>query len=340
MYNYEIPYELAKKIRASIFLTGPLLARFHKVYFYNPGGCDIGARPIDIHLNGFKCFNIESSISEHIYCRCDKLNGCKINLRYKSVGATENLLMLSVLSNGKTTITNCAKEPEVVCLANFLNLCGAKIKGAGTSVIEVEGVKKLKSLNLTFMPISDRIETGTYLLMLLSVGGEICIKNADFLNNLTLIKKIQNNACKLSVFNDKIYMKSCGSGNCIKYTKTGPYPEFPTDLQSQLCSYLSTQKGLSIVEETVFDNRFKQLEELVKMGANIHIKSNKAFIKGVKKLYGKSVYAYDLRGGASMILAGLSAEGVTTIDNSEVIDRGYFEIENKLSLLGANIKRV
>lgn len=339
VYRYELPETLSKQIRASIFLVGPLLSRFHRACFFAPGGCDIGSRPIDIHLDGFKKLGVEISNGDIVYCRCDKLIGNDITLRYRSVGATLNLIMASVLGEGRTVIRNSAREPEIVCLVKFLKLCGAKIYGEGTSVIVIDGVKKLRGINYNFKPISDRIEVGTYMLLTLNVGGELLIKNANFINNVALYKKIRNNACKITIDNDKIYIKASGVGKSLNYVKTAPYPYFPTDLQSQICAYASTLKGSTIVEESVFENRFKQLDELVKMGANILVKNNKAYIKGVDTLYGTSVKALDLRGGIAMVIAGLRAQGVTTIDNAEVIDRGYFQIEKQLKSLGLDIVR-
>ncbi len=339
VYRYELPEVLSKKIRASIFLVGPLLSRFHRACFFTPGGCDIGSRPIDIHLDGFKKLGVEIASHDVIYCRTNKLVGNEIVLRYRSVGATENIIMASVMADGKTVIRNSAKEPEIVCLVKFLKLCGAKIYGEGTSTITIEGVKKLKASNLVFKPISDRIEVGSYILLTLSVGGEILLKNANFLNNIALYKKIRNNACKITLDNDKIYIKASGVGKGLNYIKTAPYPYFPTDLQSQLCAYSTTLKGLTVVEESVFENRFMQLNELNKMGANIVVKGNKAFVKGVDRLVGTSVVALDLRGGMAMVIAGLKADGITTISNCEIIDRGYYKIENQLSSLGLDVVR-
>ncbi len=338
--NYEIPPTLASEIRASVFMLGPLLARFHKATTSKPGGCNIGNRPIDMHLDGFKKLGVEVLDGDIIKMRCDKLKGARICLKYASVGVTENLLMLSVLADGETVITNCAREPEIVCLSNFLKTFGAKIKGAGTSTIVVEGVKKLKGRKVTFNPISDRIEVGTYLLSVLGTGGEIEIENSPFIYNTALIKKIYNNACKMLLTNDRIYIKCSGAGKCISFTRTAPYPAFPTDLQTPLCAYCTTLNGVSVVEESVFENRFCQIAELNKMGANVIVRGNQAKIVGVKNLTGTSVTALDLRGGASLIIAGLKAEGQTIIENASIIERGYKDIEVKLSNLGADVKRL
>ncbi len=339
LYLYELPFELTKKIRASIFMVGAILGRFHKACFCSPGGCNIGERPIDIHLDGLRQLGVEISSGDCIFCKTDKLKGNEIILKYKSVGATENLIMAGVLAEGKTIINNAAKEPEIICLVKLLKLFGAKIYGAGTSRIVVEGVSNLNKQNVYFSPISDRIEIGTYILLTMSVGGEILIKNVNANHNLALLKKIYNNACKIVVDNDKIYIKSSGAGKSLGYVKTAPYPLFPTDLQAQLIAYSSTLNGTTVVEETVFNSRFSHCFELNKMGADIIVKNNKAIIKGVNGLTGASVVANDLRGGASLVIAGLKAEGKTVIGNAEAIDRGYFQIEKKLQLVGANIKR-
>ncbi|MBO5851697.1 MAG: UDP-N-acetylglucosamine 1-carboxyvinyltransferase, partial [Clostridia bacterium] len=322
------------------FMLGPLLARFKNASTFLPGGCNIGKRPIDMHIDGFKKFGVEEVCTDALVLNCKKLNGAKINLKYASVGVTENLIMCAVLAEGETVLSNCAKEPEVVCLVKFLKLFGAKIKGEGSSTIIIEGVKKLKSKNVSFMPISDRIEVGTYVLSVLGTGGEIEINNANFFHNIALIKKIYNNACKIILTNDKIYIKCSGKGNSLSYTKTSPYPKFPTDLQTPLCAYATTLLGTSYIEESVFENRFLQLNELIKMGAKIWVNGSVAKIEGVEYLNGANVSALDLRGGASLVIAGLKAQGETVIDNAFIIERGYVNLEKKLSLLGADIKKV
>lgn len=337
VYSYEPSQELSKKIRASVFLTGSILARFHKAVITKPGGCNIGKRPIDMHVSTLQKLGVETAENEVLFFKCDNLEGNTVKLEYKSVGVTENLILASVTANGETVIKNSAREPEIVCLANFLNLCGANIKGAGTSTIIIDGVKKLYPPENPFLPISDRIEVGTFILATLSTGGEVLINNANFNHNCALIKKISNNACKITVFNDKIYIKSSGLGKSLQNIVTAPYPYFPTDLQSQICAYATTLSGITEVYEGVFEDRFKQLNELKKMGANITVLGSKAIIQGVNTLKGANVTALDLRGGASLIIAGLKAEGITTVNNSSVIERGYLQIETKLKNLGAKI---
>ncbi len=339
LYSYELPCELTKKIRASIFTIGAIIARFRKAYFCMPGGCSIGERPIDIHLNALKKLGVEVCGEEILYCRADNLKGAEITLKYRSVGATINVLLASTLAKGKSVIRNVAKEPEITALINLLKIFGANIKGEGTSTLIVEGVEKLKRENVVFYPISDRIEVGTYALAVMSSGGEISINNVNFIHNLSLFKKIQNNACKIVYEDDKIYIKSSGEGSGLGNIKTAPYPYFPTDLQPQISAYATTLRGETTIFETVFENRFKHFNELKLMGAKVSYRGNVANITGVSKLKGAVVTAYDLRGGASMVIAGLKAEGETVINNSEVLDRGYYKFEEKLSLLGAKIIR-
>ncbi|MBR4420573.1 MAG: UDP-N-acetylglucosamine 1-carboxyvinyltransferase, partial [Clostridia bacterium] len=245
--SYEINCELSKKIRASIFLAGPLISKFHKVSLVYPGGCEIGLRPIDMHLSGFKSLGIKVVEENGIYLSCDKIVGNKITLRCKSVGTTINLILASIFCEGETVLVNAAKEPEIVCLCRFLKCFGAKIYGEGTSQIRIEGVKKLSKNIKRFKPIPDRIETGTYILSVMATGGEITIENCNFKHNLILIKKIYNNACKIGINNDKIYIKSIGVGSSLKNIKCLPYPNFPTDLQTPLCAYATTLNGKTIV---------------------------------------------------------------------------------------------
>ncbi len=339
LYLYELPCDLTKKIRASVFMIGAILSRFRKATFCKPGGCDIGERPIDIHIESLKKLGVEVGGNEILYCRADNLKGGNVTLRFKSVGATINVILASVLAKGRTVINNAAREPEITSLVKLLKIFGAKIKGAGTSTIIIEGVDRFKKENITFTPVTDRIEVGTFALAVMTTGGEIIITNANFSNNISLFKKIYNNACKIVYEDGKIYIKSSGVGKSLGLVKTAPYPYFPTDLQPQISAYSTTLTGTTIIDETIFENRFNHLLELNKMGANTSIIDGKAVIKGVKALNGANVYAHDLRGGAAMVIAGLKAEGVTSIDNVEVIDRGYYKIESKLQSLGANILR-
>lgn len=339
VYIPEIPCDKASKIRASIFLIGPLISRFHKVTTIKPGGCNFGERPIDMHVDSLKKLNVEVNNDEILYFRTSKLKGNRIILPFQSVGVTLNLIMASCLAEGETIICNAAREPEIVCLANFLNRLGANIMGAGSSKIYIKGVKKLRKNISYFKPITDRIESGTFLLSTLASGGEIEIYGANFIHNMALIKKVYNNACKMTFESDKICLKSCGVGNSLGYIKTAPYPAFPTDLQSPILAYACSLNGKTVIEEGVFSNRFNAVNELKKMGADINVTNNKATINGVPTLKGAKVNVTDLRSGASLIIAGLSADGVSEISGLDIIERGYYNIDKKLLALGADIKK-
>ncbi len=335
----EIPCEEAKKIRASVFMLGPLIARFHKASTVMPGGCNFGDRPIDMHLDGLRALGVEISKGDYIYLRADKLKGRKIVLPCVSVGVTENLMMAACLAEGETRIINAAKEPEIICLAGFLKRLGAKIYGAGTSEIRIVGVKKLNKNITHFRPITDRIETGTFILCALSTGGEIEIEGADFIHNTELIKKIHNNTCKIMLASDKIYIKSSGAGSGLGFIKTAPYPAFPTDLQSIALAYACFLRGTTVIEEGIFKTRFQVVDELKKMGAQIERLGSKAVVTGTLGMHGAELTAPDLRGGAALMLAGLSVDGVTTVHGLDVIKRGYDRIDEKLRLLGADVKK-
>ncbi|MBQ3235718.1 MAG: UDP-N-acetylglucosamine 1-carboxyvinyltransferase [Clostridia bacterium] len=339
VYIPELPCDLSKKIRASVFLLGPLLARFRKVSAVTPGGCNFGDRPIGMHLDGLRKLGAEISGNEHLYLRADKLKGSKIVLPFASVGVTENLIMASCLADGETVIVNSAKEPEIVCLCAFLNRLGAKIYGAGTHKITIHGVKKLTNKITYFKPITDRIEVGTYMLAVLNTGGELEISGANFLHNTSLIKKIYNNTCKISLESDKIYLKCCGVGNALGYVKTAPYPAFPTDLQSPLLAYACSLSGKTIIEEGVFKNRFSIVNELKKMNADITVEGCRAIVNGTNRLRGAVLNAGDLRSGAGLIISALGAEGVSEISGLEVIERGYADIDKKLRLIGADVTK-
>jgi len=337
--KYEIPSNLAMLTRSSIFSLGAILGRFKKARVAYPGGCDIGTRPIDLHLKGLRALNVKI-VDKRGYINCDGSNmrGNVIHLDFPSVGATENIMMAGVLTKGTTKIINGAKEPEIVDLQNFLNKAGAKIKGAGTNLITITGVEKLNSLEYT--PISDRIITGTFILACVICGGEIALENANLNHLEALISKLDDNVCKIWNKNDKVIVSCNGTHKAITKIETMPYPGFPTDLQPQIAAMLATSKGTSVIVENLFETRFKYTNELIKMGAEIIIKDRSAIIKGVDKLYGAEVYATDLRGGAGLVLAGLMADGYTTIGNVYQIERGYENLEQNLSALGANIKKI
>lgn len=340
LYKNELPEELTRKIRSSVFLLGPLIARFRKVTLVKSGGCNIGKRPIDIHISGLKKLGVDAMETEVLYLRADKLTGAEITLRFPSVGATENLIMAAVTAIGTTVIKNAAREPEVKCLCDFLRVAGAKIKGGGSGEITVEGVKTLTKTPFSFTPVSDRIEAGTFILAALITGGEILLKNCvkDF--NASLIEKVRNNACKLQVFNDRIYIKSKGRGKALGEITAAPYPGFATDLQTIAIAYAATLDGVTVVKDEVFKKRFAETGELSKLGADIKVCGNTATVRGVESLSGASVKALDLRGGAALVLAGLKAQGETVIENTEIIDRGYYKLDEKLRKLGADVTRI
>ena len=334
----EIPSNLTSELRSSVFMLGGLISRFKKAKISLPGGCKIGARPVDMHIDCLK--KMGADIREEngvIICEKADVKGGKIWLKYPSVGVTENLIMASVIGNCNTTIFNAAEEPEIKDLACFLNKMGAKVIGGGTKRIDIYGVKKLHGV--TYSPISDRIEMGTYLVAGAITGGEIEISGAQAENIFPIINKFCDNTCKVCIKNDIINLKSNGFRRGFKIS-TGPYPEFPTDMQPQMTALATVSRGVSAITENVFENRFGYLYELIKMGAKAKVVSNTAIIKGVSVLHGEKVFATDLRGGASLVLAGLNAEGTTTVCNIEHIERGYFEMCKKLASLGASIKEI
>ena len=336
--SFEIPFQHSKELRASIYMMSALISRVKKAKQSYPGGCNIGLRPIDYHLKSLKSLGVNiSEKADYLFCSASKIEGAKIHLDFPSVGATENIMIVSAISYGKTEIHNAAKEPEVVDLMKFLNSMGAKIYGAGTSTILIEGVKKLYGTNFT--PASDRIEAGTYLISAAITGGEIEVSNCNAKNISSLIHKLCDNACKITMKNDIIYLKSGESRKSFSFS-TGPYPAFPTDLQAQTTTLLTVSNGVSIVTENVFDMRYQYVLELKKMGANIDINGRNAVIGGVSRLHGSDVVAKDLRGGAALVLAGLNAEGDTTVSDIYHIKRGYLDMDKKLKELGADITTI
>ena len=337
--KYFVDEIFTKKVRSSIFMLGPLLSRFKRAKVAYPGGCNIGIRPIDLHLKGLRELNAKID-EKHGYIICDGTNmkAGNIHLDFPSVGATENLMMASVFLKGKTTINNVAKEPEIVDLQNFLNAMGACVVGAGTSVIEVYGVEKLHSVEFT--PIPDRIITGTYVLACAMAGGKVRLKNTIPMHNVALINSLKQTGLKMTSKKDVISVVGSGRLKSVPKIETMPYPGFPTDLQSQFLALQTISKGTSVISENLFETRYKICTELIKMGADITLKDKTAVVQGVPKLYGATVVASDLRGGAGLVLAGLSADGYTTVEEAGHIDRGYFKIEEDLSKLGANITRL
>ncbi len=337
--SHEIPSRLTKELRSSVFMLGSVLTRFRQAKISYPGGCDIGLRPIDLHLSGLKRLGVEiTEDGGYIYCRADKLTGAEILLDFPSVGATENIMLAAVKAEGRTVIRNAAKEPEIVDLQNFLNAMGAKIKGAGCGTVVIEGVKRLHGVDYT--PIGDRIEIGTYLIATASCGGEIEATGVPAENIAALLHKLRENGCKIYTKNDKIVLQSTGRLKSVDLVETMPFPGFPTDLQAQYSTLCCTAQGTTLVVENLFETRYKYAMELKRMGADITIRSRTAMIRGVEKLHGARVTAGDLRGGAALVLAGLKAEGQSEVMDLSYIDRGYAGFEYKLKKLGAKIKRV
>ncbi len=337
--SHEISSALTKELRSSVFMLGSLLTRFHRALIAYPGGCDIGLRPIDLHLNALKRLGV--SISERdgfILCRCEKLRGAEIVLDFPSVGATENILLASVKAEGTTVLQGAAKEPEIVDLQNFLNAMGAKIVGAGTDVIRIEGVKELRGVS--YRPIKDRIEAGTFLIACAVCGGEVEVVGAKAENMGMLLHKLRENGCKIHTKNDKIRIESHGRLKCNRRIETMPFPGFPTDLQAQATALNAVCEGGALIVENLFETRFKYVPELQKMGADIEVKGRHAFVRGVPRLHAASVSAGDLRGGAALVLAALGAEGTSEVLDLSHIDRGYADLQGKLKQLGAEVRRV
>lgn len=333
--KYEIPEDLMRQMRSSVIFAGSLVGRYKKATFSYPGGCDIGTRPIDLHLKAFEKLgiNIQKNYG-NISCICDKITGEKIDLDFPSVGATENAILASCLGEGKTIITNAAREPEIIDLQNFLNKMGAKIKGAGSNKIEINGVKQLKDVSYNIMP--DRIETGTFLCIAAMTGGSLKLKNADATHITPVIDKLEESGCKIETYKNIIQIEGPKKLKAVDI-KTMPYPGFPTDMQSIFATTMTVAKGTSIIVENIFENRYKYTQELVRMGAKIKVEGKTAVIKGVRKLYGANVKATDLRGGASVVMAGIAAKGMTKVENIEYILRGYEKFDKKLQNIGVDI---
>ncbi len=333
----DIPEHLMREMRSTVILAGAILGRFKEVTFSYPGGCDIGARPIDLHLKAFKKLGI--NIEEEyglIRCSCDKILGNNIDLDFPSVGATENIILATVLSEGITTITNAAKEPEIVDLVNVLRKMGANISGEGTEKITIEGVTKLnKEVSYRIMP--DRIEAGTFLCGAAATGGKITLLKAKPEHLTPILSKLQEAGCNINIEKSNICIEAPKRLEAVEI-KTMPYPGFPTDMQSIFGATFCTAKGTTIISENIFENRYKYLAELKRMGAKIKQEGNVAIITGTKKIFGTNVKSTDLRGGAAMVIAGLMAKGTTRVENIEYILRGYENLDKKLLKLGANIQ--
>ncbi|MGZ5057595.1 MAG: UDP-N-acetylglucosamine 1-carboxyvinyltransferase [Methylobacter sp.] len=339
--SFVAPYELVRTMRASILVLGPLLARFGEAHVSLPGGCAIGSRPVDIHLNGMQKMGADITVENgFIHAKATRLKGCRLVLEQITVTGTENLLMAAVLAEGTTIIENAAKEPEVTDLAHFLNKMGAKITGIGSDVLVIEGVEKLGVESIHYDILPDRIETGTYLIAAAITGGSIRLKNTrpDILDSV--LEKLVEAGAEINTGEDWIKLDMHGRKPKAVSVRTSPYPAFPTDMQAQFTAMNTIADGVGIITDTVFENRFMHVQELQRMGADIRLESNTAICTGTAKLTGAPVMATDLRASASLVIAALVAEGDTLVDRIYHIDRGYDHIEEKLSQLGATIRRV
>jgi UDP-N-acetylglucosamine 1-carboxyvinyltransferase len=337
--HFEAPYDLVKTMRASILVLGPLVARHGRARVSLPGGCAIGSRPVDLHLHGLRALGARVEVRNgNIEARADRLQGARIVLDTVTVTGTENILMAATLARGTTVIENAAQEPEVVDLADYLVAMGARIEGAGTNTITVEGVERLQGTEYSVLP--DRIETGTYLVGCAMTGGHIRCTRARPSHLDVVLEKLSESGADISTGEDWIEMDMRGRRPRSVDITTAPYPAFPTDMQAQFTALNAIADGTAIITETVFENRFMHVQELQRLGADIRLKGNTAIIRGVPRLAGAPIMATDLRASASLVLAGLVAEGVTTIDRVYHIDRGYENIEEKMGMLGARIKRV
>ena len=336
--NCEAPYDLVRTMRASVLVLGPLVARTGKARVSLPGGCAIGARPINLHLKALEAMGAEIDLREgYVEAKAKRLKGARIYFDISTVGGTENILMAAALAKGTTRLENAAKEPEVVNLADTLEAMGAKIKGAGTDVITIEGVEGLRPCEVSVIP--DRIEAGTFLIAAAITGGDVVLEGCDPEHLEALILKLQEAGIAVEAVEGGLRVRGAPEIRSVD-VKTLPYPGFPTDLQAQIMALMAVSRGSSVITETIFENRFMHVAELRRLGADIAVEGHHAVVKGVKKLKGAPVMATDLRASASLVVAGLAAEGKTTLARVYHIDRGYQAIEKKLTALGASIKRV
>jgi UDP-N-acetylglucosamine 1-carboxyvinyltransferase len=339
IHSVRAPYELVKTMRASILVLGPLLARFGEAEVSLPGGCAIGSRPVNLHIQGLKAMGAEIDIDEgYIKARATRLKGARIVFDLVSVTGTENLLMAAALADGTSVLENAAREPEVVDLADCLNAMGARIEGAGTDTIQVEGVRRLHGATHSVIP--DRIETGTFLVAAAATRGAIRLRDARPDQLDAVIAKLRESGASIDTGDDWIAIDARDRRPKAVNVTTAPYPAFPTDMQAQFVALDAIARGTATVTETIFENRFMHVQELQRMGANIELQGNTAIVRGVERLRGAPVMATDLRASASLVIAGLAAEGETLIDRIYHLDRGYECIEEKLAQLGATIRRV
>lgn len=337
-HSHEMPEELSKVMRSSIFMLGALISRFKQAWVTHPGGCEIGLRPIDLHLKGLRELNVFVR-EEHgaIHCQGDDVRGASITLDYPSVGATENIMMAAVTAKGTTVIHNAAREPEVADLAGFINTMGGKIRGAGTDCIRIQGVESLHGTEYTIMP--DRIVAGTYMAAAAITGGDVTIRNIIPAHQHAVAAKLTEAGCIIDWKQDTVRVRAPKRLREMNKIDTLPYPGFPTDMQAQMMAVASVASGTCIITENVFENRFKHAGELARMGANITIKDRIAVVRGVEQLHGAHVEAKDLRGGAALVLAGLAAKDETMVEGLCYIERGYQDLAAELALLGASIEK-
>lgn len=340
VYRFDVPEHLMREMRSSIVFLGGILGRMGKAELSAPGGCEIGLRPIDLHLTAMEQFGaiIDSSGGTVLCSAPNKLHGTHINLTFPSVGATENIILAAVMAEGSTTITNAAREPEICNLADFLNRCGAKIHGAGDGTVTIEGVKRLYGTEHTVIP--DRIVAATYMIAAAMTGGRLCLKDVIPSHIGPVFSPLREAGCEITVSGRCVCIESPGRLKRIKMIRTMPYPGFPTDVQAQIMALTTVAEGTSVIVENIFESRFKHIGEFLRFGAKISAEGRMAVVEGVKELHPAFVKATDLRGGIAMVLEGLCAEGETTVSDVYHIDRGYEKPENVLSFLGGNVKRV
>lgn len=339
--SFEAPYELVRTMRASILVLGPLLARFGEAHVSLPGGCAIGTRPVDLHIDGLLKMGADITVDGgYIHAKAKRLKGCRLVLGQVTVTGTENLMMAAALAEGTTIMENAAREPEVTDLAHFLNAMGAKISGIGTDILVIEGVEKLGVDPISYNILPDRIETGTYLVAAAITGGKVKLKNTQPHILDAVLDKLVEAGADIQTGEDWISLDMHGKRPKAVSLRTAPYPAFPTDMQAQFIALNAIAEGTGVVTETIFENRFMHVQELQRMGADIKLESNTAICRGVKKLTAAPVMATDLRASASLVIAALAAHGDTRVDRIYHIDRGYDHIEEKLSQLGATIRRV
>ena len=336
--DISVDNEFIRKIRASYYLIGALLGKYRRAEVALPGGCDIGSRPIDLHIKGFKAMGATVDIAHGLVkAEAEELKGTHFYLDKVSVGATINIMMAAVMAQGKTVIENAAKEPHVVDVANFLNSMGANIRGAGTDVIRIVGVEKLHKTEYSIIP--DQIEAGTFMFAAAATGGDVLVKNVIPKHLEATTAKLLEAGCEIEEFDDAVRVRAVGKLQHTQVT-TLPYPGFPTDMQPQMAVVLGIAEGTSTVTESIFENRFRYVDELTRMGANIKVESNIAIINGVSRYTGARVNAPDLRAGAALVIAGMAAEGITVVDDIHYIERGYENFDGKLRGLGAKIEKV